>query len=179
MTRPLKPNRKNCLHKMSCWIPRYHFDKIREISNRRNITMSKLIAFAIDRELEIDRPFDFDDSIPDEDILEYAYADEAQRIIEFLSTWRVGTGKDILLLCRHEMGIEDKETFMLAFKECLDKGMIEAFKPPIRDDRRPPPDDYYYYRVREENPTVKRKVDKRAKEIEKYLKLKKKYGDMV
>lgn len=165
----------NHLNKLASYVPKYHLEKVRKISKSRKISMARLVAFAIDRELQIERPFDFDCSLEGIDNIEYAYADEAGRILNFIKTLRIGAGLDVLVLCRFEMNIPDKSVFLAAFKECLDKNMIEGFKPPVNPNRAPNADDYLYYRLIGDSPKDRKKMSKEAKEFEKYQKLKKKF----
>lgn len=155
------------------YIPKFHDNALREISKKRKISISRLVAFAIDNELCSERPFKFDTELSTEEIVEYAYADEAGKILNFVKTLRIGAGLDILLLLRFEMGVPNKSVFLAAFKECLDKGMLEAFVPPVPRGRNVPPvpEGYFYYRISNQ-PTAKQ-IKNKASRYDKYLKLKK------
>lgn len=149
--------------------------KIRGVAGLRKITMSKVIAIAIDNELERDKPFEFDLTLPNsDDTIEYAYADEAGKILSFIKGLRVGAGLDILVMLRYDIGIPDKKVFLAAFKECLDNDVLESFKPKPSYGKAPLAEDYVYYRLKgHETPRVKRNKES---EYNKYMRLKKKFG---
>lgn len=162
--------------KMVFRCPKYHCDKLRKISIARKISMSRLVAFAIDNELEKDRPFSFSTDIPDDDFIEGAYADEAGRILEFIRGLRKGAGLDILLLLRHKMNIPDKSKFLGGMRELLLKEMIEYFTPPHNPMYNGPYDcDYLYYRVKN-NVVDRKKLSKNEKDYKRFLALQKKFS---
>ena len=150
--------------------------KIRAIASLRKVSMSKIIAIAIDNELERDKPFEFDLTFPDTDeTVEYAYANEAGKILNFIKGLRIGAGLDILTLLRYDIGVPDKVTFLAAFKECLDNDVLETFKPKPSYAKAPMSDDYVCYRMKgHQTPRVKKNKGKRYND---YLKLKKEFGN--
>ena len=168
-------SKKSHLQKVSSFIPKYHMDRLRKIAKLRKISIARLIAVAIDHELEMERPFKFEVDLPVEEYLEYAYAEEAGKIITHMNTMTLGAGLDILVLLRFDIGIPDKDIFLKAFKECLDKDMIESFPAPVRDDRPPPAEGYLYYCIKGHTPKDKKKLSRNAKQFGKYHSLKKKF----
>lgn len=163
------------LKRMVTHLPLYHEKKIRFIAGARKIAMTRLIAFAVDNELQKDRPFDFDLTLPNDEYIEYAYADEAGKILNFIKTLRTGIALDNLTLLRFKIGIPSKKVFLAAFRECIEKEMLEPFKP-FRSDRMPPvADDYYSYRLKNAS-KVDKKLIKKQKDYAKYLRLKKEFG---
>lgn len=160
--------------KATTYLSKTYYKRLKDISHSRGLPMARLLMYAVERELVTERPFNFDYSLPTEEYIEYAYAEEAGKIITFMSTLRDGMGLDLLVMLRHDIGIPEKETFLLAFRECIEKEMVESFKPVNKEGRVPHADNYLHYKVKKNKGS---KLDKEAKEYAKYQKLKKKYGD--
>lgn len=100
--------------------------KLKIIAEERLIPVSKLIAIAIDNELETERPFHFKTIIPeDPPYVEGEYMKEAVKIYNWMIRWFKG-GLDVqqLLLCRRDIGIENVEAFLLGFRELIKKDMV-------------------------------------------------------
>lgn len=167
------------MKRQSTYIPMYHMEKLNLLAMEQGIPISRLISFAVHNEFERENPFEFDVSIPPlADIIDYAYADEAGKILTFMKTLRNGAGLDILTLLRFQIGVPDKETFLLAFADCLQRGHIEAFDPPYKRGY-VPVKDYKMYRVAGSTAKEVKKAAKKAKKKEDekvlYERLKKKY----
>jgi hypothetical protein len=152
--------------------------KLDYLSRERKIPKSRLIALAVDNEFLKEKPFDFElDSIEDEEFVDYAYVTEAGRIIDYLKG-NAGHGLDILMLARHDMGIPDRKTFLLAFRECWVKGFLEMFKPvKNRFSKAEYNEDYVMYRLKGEGTKEKMKLRRKASDYEKFQRLKKKFKD--
>lgn len=161
---------------VSFYFPKFQYEKLRNISKNRKIPMARLIALLIDDELIKDTPFTYDLTLAGEESVEYAYADEAGKLLNFLKIHDRPVGLDVLTMLRYHIGIPDKITFLGAFNECLTKDMIEPYKEKLPSNRRPMADDYYCYRIKGEGKTKKKKtIDKEAKEFQQYQKLHKKF----
>lgn len=161
---------------MQFYVPKFHHEKIRAISKARKMPMSRLIALLIDDELLKDKPFSYDLSLAGEESTEYAYAEEAGKLLNFLKALDKGMGLDVLTMLRYHIGIPDKIVFLGAFQECLSKEMIEPYKEKLPSNRAPMPDDYYSYRVAGAGKARSKKLlSKDAKDFAKYQKLKKKF----
>jgi len=169
----------NNLPNVTGYTSRHLFDKLQTLSSTRKIPVARLIGYLVDNEFmkEPQDRFQFNCELPATgDHLEYAYAEEATKILNFVGTLTKGAGLDVLMMLRFKIGVPDKEAFLAAFKECLDKGMIEAFIPTIAKSRKPLADDYYYYRLAGQ---VTNRSEKMAdKEYKNYLRLQKKYQNM-
>lgn len=165
------------MEKVGLYLPVHHKDKLRELSFYRETPMSRLVALLVDKEFKKDKPFDgLDIVVPDDEVEEFAYADEAGKILAFLGKQRKGAGLDILYLLRFKIGIEDKYKFLMGFKDCLDRGLIEAYKAPKKLNAPAAPEGYFNYRLKGEAPTEKKKAKKKATEYERWEKLNKKFG---
>ena len=169
-------NDDKLLHKMQFYVPKFHYDRIKAISKARKMPMSRMIGLLIDDELLEDKPFSYDLSGASEESVEYAYADQATKLLKFLTKQDKGMGLDVLTMLRYHIGIPDKLTFLGAFQECLSKEMIEPFKEKLPSNRNPMPDDYFWYRIAGSGKDRSKKLmSKDAKEFAKYQKLKKKF----
>jgi hypothetical protein len=105
---------------------------LQETSERMGLPMSKLTAIAIDNELDSPVPFAYNCLLPSSVFIPNAFAAEAARIVSYLMRFPSGTGRDQLMLCRRDMDIPNKETFMYAYRELLEVGIIEEVPPPPR-----------------------------------------------
>lgn len=102
-------------------------EQLKKLSIEKNVPVSRLIAIALDNEMESPNPFNYPVELPTSEYIPYGYVDEAGKILTFLMSLPAGTGLDSLMLCRREIGINDKETFMLAVRELLEKDLAEMY----------------------------------------------------
>jgi hypothetical protein len=170
-------NDESKMQKLQTWVSKHVKGALMFRSMNNKIPISRLIAIALEHELEREKPFEFDVTLPDEEYVEFAYADEAGRIMSYLRGDIQGFGLDMLCLLRHDIGIPDKQTFLLAFRELVNKEMVEAYKP----TRKPlaytdHPEGYVMYRLKGENVPERRKKRREANEFERFKRLEKKYG---
>lgn len=161
--------------KMTTYTGHETMNRVRKISKARQIPMSRLLAIAIDKELEQDHPFGYDLTLPETgDYPNYTFADESAKIKKYVDRLTTGLGLDYLTLLRKDIGIEDKETFLAAFKECLDNNVFSAVKPK-KNDKKLQADDYLIYRSKKHK--SKRQEKNQENDLETYLKLKKKFEE--
>lgn len=102
-------------------------DKLMEAISLHDTNISRAFAIAIDNELSCEQPFDLDTDVPTE-YVKYKYASEANDILDFLRQFQKGLSIHMLMLCRYDIGIPDRETFMYAFQELAKTNNIEAFE---------------------------------------------------
>jgi hypothetical protein len=132
-----------------------------------------LISIAIEHEFEKEDPFSYDVSIPEGDYEEYAFLEPAAKIIAYLKT-HGGMSLETMVNMRDDIGVPDRDTFLLAFKESMDKGILESYKPrqtqlsTIKYD-----DTYLFFRVKGTDRKSKDKIRKKATKYEQFIKLKK------
>lgn len=108
-------------------VGQYHAEKLKQFSNKTDLPIARLIAIAIDNELEKEKPFDVDLKIPEVDWEEYTYSDEAGKILSYLKKYGTGIELSLLLVLRYDVGVPDKETFINAFAECIKYDCIEPY----------------------------------------------------
>lgn len=159
--------------KVVTFLPKHHHKFLRDKAKSRRVSMSRLLSFSVDNEMLKEIPFEFRCDLPEGEFVEYAYADEATKILDYVRTLRKGAALDIMLMLRFDIGIPDKDIFLAAFKECLEKGMIESFVPKPKYGQIFYGDDYLYYRLAGQPTTRSRKM--KTNRHAQYLKLKKEF----
>lgn len=121
------------------YVPASIRKKIKEVSEKKLIPMSRLVLFAIDNELDQEEPFRYD--IPEPNVyVEYEYAIEAGRIIKFLENFKSGLSIDQIITMRREIGVQDKQKLINGLEELLNTGVAIKIKPRATYFRHP--DDY-------------------------------------
>lgn len=147
------------------------------ILEERKITLSRLVAIAIEHEFERPNAFEYDCSLPDDNYVEYAYVDEAGKILKYMSN-SPSMSLDLMCLVRHDMGIPDRDTFLLAFRECVEKGFLESCKPPSSSWSLFKYDEtQVFYRLKDANTMKFKKARRQSTKYEIYQKLKKEFKD--
>lgn len=104
-------------------------DILKKISQERGIPVSRLIAQAVDNELDAPYPFNYPCDEPSVEYDEIPYMNEAQKIFTFLQKYPRGMDRETLMLCRREIGIENRELFMLGLRRLLKTQLVEEFFP--------------------------------------------------
>jgi hypothetical protein len=99
--------------------------------------MARLIAIALDNEMECEPAFRYSCDMPETPYVEHQYVHEAGKILKFLEKFEGGTSLETLMLCRRDIGILNKSVFMLAFRELIKVDLIESFHPPDGKYARP------------------------------------------
>jgi hypothetical protein len=94
------------------------YDLIKQKSDKVGLPMGKLIAYAIDKELDRENAFNYPCEMPKNEFIEGAYTDEASKIYRYLKR-TAPQSIDELMLNRRDIGIESKETMMLAIRELM------------------------------------------------------------
>lgn len=109
-----------------------HSDKklLADFSAKLGLQQSRLMAMAFDNEMDQKVPFHYPCTLPTAQYIEGAYTNEASKLLRFMDNFRYGVGRDMLMLCRREMGIPSRETLMLAYRELLENNMIIEVDPP-------------------------------------------------
>lgn len=124
-----------------------HFEIIQDLAKHSGLPMSRIINFAIDNELDSPSPFNYPVTLPISQYIDGAYIDEARKIINFLrKVGKKGIPRDQLVLCRRDMGILNRETFMLGYRELLEQKFIEEIPAPKKLYVKYPPD-YKFVRL--------------------------------
>lgn len=115
---------------LKIYCPRGIAAAVKQKAEQAGLPVSRLFCIAVDNELDAPVPFNFPCLLPSNTYIEMAYAEEAQKIARYLTKFLNGTGRDQLMLCRRDIGIPNKTTFMLAYRELLEVGVIEEVAVP-------------------------------------------------
>lgn len=107
-------------------VPKHQFERLKNIVSLRHTSMTILLSLMIDKELEKDKPFDFDLTLAGDEVEEYAYAEQASKLIDFMVKYDKPLKMTSLLMLRYDIGIPDRGVFLGAFNELLVKKMIEG-----------------------------------------------------
>lgn len=113
---------------VKAYMPPMLHARLRDQSRLLGLPMSRLIAIAIDNELDQECPFAYDTSLPESDE-EYNYVSEITTILDYICRYPKGIGRDHLCLARHDFGIESRSTVLGVVKQLLEKGMVEEIMP--------------------------------------------------
>lgn len=133
------------MHEVSCYLANSLFYILKSKSDELKLPISRLIAIAIDNELDSTVPFSYPCPMPQSPYVEGAFDDEAMKIFRFLQRFPSGTGIDTLTLCRRDMEIKSRTSVLAGLRELLERKMIEAFRP--RKTKFKHAEDYMYFRI--------------------------------
>lgn len=114
---------------IKAYIPPMIHAKLKDASRLQGLPMSRLMAIALDNEFDQEMPFHYPTDLLDEPYEEYAYVNEANKILDYLCKFRNGIGRDALLLSRRDLGIEKREDILRGLRELYEKDMIEDVVP--------------------------------------------------
>lgn len=104
-------------------MPKEQYETLKKASEERMLPLSRLVCYAIDNEIECQVPFNYPCEMPSTVFIEDAYVDEAGRILAFLKRFGSGLSKDMIMLFRRTIGIQNKTVLMLALRELLESNM--------------------------------------------------------
>lgn len=125
-----RPSLESALEKTSTFLGPKTLKKLQAIAIDRDLPVARLIAYAIDNEFDVQPPFDFNYEIPTHPpYVEFQYAKQAQKVLSYLHNFPIGTGIDMLVLCRREYDIESPQEVLFAIRELLEKQMVISFYP--------------------------------------------------
>lgn len=165
------------MFKTTCFVAKGHKDQLEYWSKIYKLPVSRLIAIAVDNELQRDKPFYLNLELPENDYIEFAFAEEAGKILTFMKTRTHTVGLDMLLIMRSDIGVPDKEIFLSAFRDLLDRGLIKAVPPPPSDFTVQPDENYKHYVVKGKKALTRKAMRRKGNRYEEYQKLKKEFGN--
>lgn len=102
--------------------------RVKDQCLNHGLSLSRLIAIAIDNELDTKVPFTYETDFIPELYQEYMYVQEASTLLDFICKFPSGLGRDLILLCRRDLAM-DKDTILRALRELMEKGMVEEIIP--------------------------------------------------
>jgi len=169
----MKAKKTSKFTSLTTYIPDHVADAIKDHAAKVELPISRIIAQMVDKTFSSDDPFGYDLTLPDADEFEdMTYADEGGKLLDFLRSLDDGMSLDMLMLCRHNMMIPDREVLLAVFADCLRLDLIEGYEPKRRVGYPAYPEGYLYYRIKN-RPRKRTKRD--AKQYDQYLRLKKKF----
>lgn len=151
---PARPKYKKsevdqCFESFQGRLPLSSFKKLKEISHLRDVPLTHLVAYAVEREFEKPDAFQWKYKIPgDETFVHNQYADQALKIYDFVKKFPNGTGIDSIMLCRFDMGMPNKDDVVNGYRELLNSGMVEEVFPPQKAFRYAK--DYMFIKLKKE-----------------------------
>lgn len=110
------------------YIPPMLHARLRDQSRLQGLPMSRLVAIALDNELDQEKPFYYNTELP-EHAEDYAYATEAERMLTYICRYPHGIGRDHLCLARYEFGVKDRSVVLAALAGLLATDMVEEVEP--------------------------------------------------
>lgn len=102
------------------------FEQLRALSVARGVPIGRLVAIALETEMEQLDSFRFDIvKVPPEELTE-ENTDEAQKLYTYImKNFKSGVPYATLLLCRLDFGVPEKRRVMIGIAELLKKRMME------------------------------------------------------
>lgn len=113
---------------IKAYVPPMLHARLRDQSRLLGLPMSRLVAIAIDNELDQEQPFHYSTDLP-ENAGDYAYVTESDKLLTYICRYPNGIGRDHLCLARHEFGINDRSVVLAALKSLLVSEMVEEVIP--------------------------------------------------
>lgn len=127
-------------------------------------SIAKLIAIAVDNELEAPNPFYFSADLPTTEFIPHAYTELASKVYDYLKRFPSGVSPNHLLLNRRDAGIESKEEFLLALRELKELNMVEFIKVPAHS-KHPYPIGYKFIKCITEESSKLTRAQRRKMEM--------------
>lgn len=160
---------------VQAYIGRKHFEQLLVLSRILKLPVSRLICIAVDNEFQKEEPFKLNLELNQDEYVEYAFADEAGKLMNFMKGLRNGMSLDLLYVLRKDIGIPDRTIFLQAFNECVKQGIIESYinPPSVKYNNS---FETICYRLKSASPEARKKLRKKVSERETYERLKAKYG---
>ncbi len=163
----------------SCVIGEVTHEKLMKVMHEKKLSFSILLAIALDHEFERDEPFSYDVGFPEEDYEEYTFVEQAGKILNYLRV-SGGMALEMLVTLRAEIGVPDKEEFLLGFREAWEKGLIEPYTPKSFPNSKLQYDENSkFFRVKGIDRKTNDKTRKKATKFDMYQKLKKQFEGKV
>jgi hypothetical protein len=153
------------LKKIEFYIPEILYNKIKMVSAEKEIPIARLASIALYNETETENPFNFDTEMPDTPYDPDAFTREAPKLMDLINSFKNGVGLDFLIMAKESAGIFTKEQLMLAFRELLEKDVIEKVHPSEIGVKGHYHKDYFHVRKKSEKITMKDAKPNRKKKL--------------
>ncbi len=114
------------------YLPPSIIELLNAAAKKSRVSVSRVVAYAIDNELSAPQPFDYPSSWPTGPHVTGSYLHEGQLINAYLKKFPMGLGMDQLLLQRRDIGIVDKQNIKLGVAEMMNSGLFEIITRTVR-----------------------------------------------
>lgn len=149
-------------------IPIGLFAVLKAKSEESNLPIGWLICYALDNELDSPVPFNYPCLFPSNEYIPQAYLHEAQKIVDLLLKSPKGMGRESLMLCRRNIGVVDRNTFMLALRELFENDIVIEVNPPA-DTKFEFSQGYKFIRIKEITGKERKPVVETKEEIDRQI----------
>ena len=158
----IKPNPDNqMLVKEQIYISPTTRAILKSKSSELGIPLSRLVAIAIDNELDSKSPFNYPCQLPESPYIEDAFLNESHEIYKWLDKFKHGIGRDTLMLCRRDIGILSRSDLLHGLRELIQQNLIEEYRPLATKFNHAP--DYKYFRTMPNSPEYRKMLRKSYK----------------
>jgi hypothetical protein len=123
--------------KVATYVSKFHYEKLEKLSKKFKVPKTRLIAIAIDKEMESKEPFKLNLGVVSSTTNEQDQA----KLIQHLSTNGGFLTKEMLCLFRQQIGISDIPDLLKALEELIKRDIVKV------NNKKGAP----YYRVNVEN----------------------------
>lgn len=135
--------------KIGVAMPKSIYKKLDNFRLEKQLPISRLAAIAIANELASRNPFNFPCDLPEVPESDSPlYLKEGRKILDFLLKLPTGMAVQTLLLFWEEVGISDKELFLKALVELIQKDLIEEYTSPFTSQKMGYAKDTIYVRAK-------------------------------
>jgi hypothetical protein len=110
------------------YLPKSTYEILQNLSIEKRINISRLVAIAVDNELDCAVPFNYDLTLPTTKFIEFTFIEESAKLLSFFQKLPAGIGLDSVMLARRDIGIPDRAKLLGAVRELLENGLIEKFR---------------------------------------------------
>ncbi len=124
---PRKPQRDQVLGDVRVYLSATTLKPMEELAVERGVSISRLFQIAVDNEFDQPEPFKYDISMPMTPYIERQFVEEGGKLLNFLARFGSGISMHLLVLCRRDFGIIDKQRVLLALREVMKMGLVEEF----------------------------------------------------
>ena len=119
---------KNPFSDIKVYIPKSTHFQLKKISAALNKPVSRLVAIAIDNELDAEKPFNYPTPMPQTLYVKLLHLTNAMKLYDFIKSAPNGITIESLVLCRSMFGITNRNDVMEAYRELLMDELIEEYE---------------------------------------------------
>ena len=133
--------------KLITTVPKELAEALKAQAKKLEISPARLMAYAIDNELDLDQPFTYSTEIETPYIYGEFYQ-ESLKVFNYMKKRGSGAGRDTLLLARREIGLTTKREVLGGVRELLKRYQLVEYKPG-RNTVSHYPESYRFLKIRD------------------------------